>query len=219
MLDLIAHRVPDGWGEHVEERVSFGMRRLAIIDPDDGHQPVWSDDGQVGLIFNGEIYNHPGLRKELERRGHRFRTDHSDTETILRGYEEWSTDVVRHLVGMFAFAIWDRRRGELFLARDRLGIKPLYYVAAPGRFAFASEMKALFVDPAVERRADLDRVHQFVLYRVHDNDQGTFFDGVDRLLPGHWMTVGAEGIRRIERYWHPHVNPEFASDRPDESDA
>ena len=167
------------------------------------------------VALNGEIYNVHELRAELEGRGHVFR-GHSDTEVILRGYEQWGADVVDHLIGMFAFAISDRERRELFCARDRLGIKPLYYVDGPGGFAFASELKALFQDERVPRRPNLDVVRRFLLFRVHDDGEDTFFDGVRRLLPGHTMLVGPDGVVKTERYWSPPVNPEFTSRRSDD---
>ncbi|HEY5077363.1 MAG TPA: asparagine synthetase B, partial [Acidimicrobiia bacterium] len=200
MLRSIVHRGPDGQGTDVARHFSIGMRRLAIIDVATGDQPLYSDDRNLALVFNGEIYNHAELRRELERRGRRFVTDHSDTEVILRGFEEWGRNVVDHLTGMFAFAISDHERGELFLARDRLGIKPLYYVDGPGGFAFASELKALFQDARVPRRPATDALHRFLLFRVHDDGEDTFFDGVKRLLPAHTMLVRPDGIVKIERY-------------------
>jgi asparagine synthase (glutamine-hydrolysing) len=216
MLRSIVHRGPDGQGTEVGRHFSIGMRRLAIVDVATGDQPLYSDDRNLALVFNGEIYNAPELRRELIAKGRHFVTDHSDTEVILRGYEEWGTDVVDHLTGMFAFAISDAQRAELFIARDRLGIKPLYYVDAPGPFAFASELKALFQDPNVRRQPDLDVVRRFVLFRVHDDGEATFFDGIKRLLPGHTMLVRPDGIVKIERYWNPSVNPEFASTKTDD---
>jgi asparagine synthase (glutamine-hydrolysing) len=215
MLRSIVHRGPDGQGTEVGTHFSIGMRRLAIVDVATGDQPLYSDDRNLALVFNGEIYNARELRAELERKGRRFTTDHSDTEVILRGFEEWGPDVVLHLTGMFAFAISDARKGELFLARDRLGIKPLYYVDAPA-FTFASELKAIFQDSRIARRPDLDVVRRFVLYRVHDDGEHTFFEGVKRLLPGHTMIVRPDGIVKIERYWNPSVNPEFTSSRSDD---
>jgi asparagine synthase (glutamine-hydrolysing) len=216
MLRSIVHRGPDGQGTDVATHFSIGMRRLAIIDVATGDQPLYSDDRNLALVFNGEIYNHAELRRELERRGRRFVTDHSDTEVILRGFEEWGRNVVDHLTGMFAFAISDHERGELFLARDRLGIKPLYYVDGPGGFAFASELKALFQDARVPRRPATDALRRFLLFRVHDDGEDTFFDGVKRLLPAHTMLVRPDGIVKVERYWNPPVNPEFASSRSDD---
>ena len=216
MLRSIVHRGPDGQGTDVGTHFSIGMRRLAIIDVATGDQPLYSDDRNLALVFNGEIYNHAELRRELEQRGRRFVTDHSDTEVILRGFEEWGRNVVDHLTGMFAFAISDHERGELFLARDRLGIKPLYYVDGPAGFAFASELKALFQDARVPRRPAVDALRRFLLFRVHDDGEETFFDGVKRLLPAHTMLVRPDGIVKIERYWNPPVNPEFASSRSDD---
>jgi len=216
MLRSIVHRGPDGQGTDIGRYFSIGMRRLAIIDVATGDQPIYSDDGNLALVFNGEIYNHAELRRELVARGRRFVTDHSDSEVILRGYEEWGRAVVDHLVGMFAFAISDHERAELFLARDRLGIKPLYYVDGPEGFAFASELKALFQDPRVARRPDVDAVQRFLLFRLHDDREDTFFDGVKRLLPAHTMLVRPDGIVKMERYWNPPVNPEFASGRSDD---
>lgn len=200
----------------VNDHVAIGMRRLAIVDIQTGNQPLYSDDQQLALVFNGEIYNAPELRRELSELGHRFVTDHSDTEVILRGYEEWGADSVRHLTGMFAFALWDGRRKELFLARDRLGIKPLYYVAGDGVFLFASEIKAILQDEAQQRGVNERILYRFLMYRVHDATEDTFFAGIKRLLPGHTMTVRDGAVVRVERYWHPQVNPEFSSIRSDE---
>src|SRR5262245_24541292 len=216
MLRSIVHRGPDGQGTDTGPHFSIGMRRLAIIDVATGDQPLYSDDRNLALVFNGEIYNHAELRRELEARGRRFVTDHSDTEVILRGYEEWGHDVVDHLIGMFAFAVSDHERAELFLARDRLGIKPLYYVDGPNRFAFASELKALFQDGSVPRRPDVAALQRFLLFRLHDDGEDTFFEGVKRLLPAHTMLVRPDGVVKIERYWQPVVNPEFASTRSDD---
>ncbi|HEY8675799.1 MAG TPA: asparagine synthase (glutamine-hydrolyzing) [Candidatus Dormibacteraeota bacterium] len=216
MLDSMVHRGPDGFGIEVNEHFSMGMRRLAIVDIDGGNQPLYTDDHRLALICNGEIYNAGELRAELERMGHRFATDHSDTEVILRGYEEWGQDVVTHLTGMFAFALWDSTRGELFLARDRLGIKPLYYAQQGSRIIFASEIKAILQDPAVPRREDLAVLQRFLLFRVHDATEDTFFAGIKRLRPAHTMTVGPEGIRTIRRYWNPEVNLEFSGNRSDD---
>jgi len=216
MLRSIVHRGPDGQGTDIGTHFSIGMRRLAIIDVATGDQPLYSDDHNLALVFNGEIYNHAELRRELEQKGRRFVTHHSDSEVILRGFEEWGRNVVDHLTGMFAFAISDHERGELFLARDRLGIKPLYYVEGTNGFAFASELKALFQDTRVPRRPDADALRRFLLFRLHDDGEQTFFDGVKRLLPAHTMLVRPDGIVKIERYWNPPVNPEFASSRSDD---
>jgi asparagine synthase (glutamine-hydrolysing) len=216
MLDVIVHRGPDGAGMEVNDHVSIGMRRLAIVDIETGDQPLYSDDRSVALVFNGEIYNAPELRPELIRAGRRFTTDHSDTEVILRGYETWGRDVVRHLTGMFAFALWDGRRRELLLARDRLGIKPLYIADVGGRLHFASEIKALLQEPSLRPDPDLHVLHRFLMYRVHDATEDTFFANVKRLLPGHTLVLREDGSRSLERYWSPPVNLAFASSRQDQ---
>jgi asparagine synthase (glutamine-hydrolysing) len=216
MLRSIVHRGPDGQGTDVGAHFSIGMRRLAIIDVATGDQPLYSDDRNLALVFNGEIYNHEQLRRELQAKGRKFVTDHSDSEVILRGFEQWGPQVVDHLIGMFAFAISDHERGELFIARDRLGIKPLYYTEAGGRFVFASELKAIFQDARVPRRPNNDAVRRFILFRVHDDGEATFFEGVKRLLPAHTMVVRPDGIVKIEHYWNPAVNPEFASSKSDD---
>jgi len=154
MNQSLLHRGPDEGGTHFEPGVGFGHRRLSIIDLSTGQQPLFNEDGSVVVIFNGEIYNFQELVKELESCGHRFRT-HSDTEVIVHGWEEWGEECVKRFRGMFAFALWDRNRQSLFLARDRLGKKPLYYsLLADGNLIFASELKALLVHPRLKRELD-----------------------------------------------------------------
>src|SRR5450755_2820776 len=148
MCDVIAHRGPDDDGFYTDGPVGIGMRRLSIIDVAGGHQPISNETGTMWIVFNGEIYNHSDLRKDLEARGHRYKTN-SDTETIVHLYEEYGRDCVNHLRGMFAFAIWDREKRSLFVARDRLGIKPLYYRLTPESFLFGSEIKVILVHPSV----------------------------------------------------------------------
>src|SRR3989344_1274432 len=145
MGDALIHRGPDGCGTYIDEsrRVFLIHRRLSIIDIQGGGQPMWNEDGSICVVFNGEIYNHLELRKTLISKGHIFRSDHSDTEVLVHGYEEWRENLPFHLNGMFAFAIYDKNHERLFLARDRFGKKPLYYTVSNGSFAFASELKAL----------------------------------------------------------------------------
>ncbi len=200
----------------VGDDFSVGMRRLSIVDIEGGEQPMRSDRTGALIVFNGELYNSVELRAELENAGHRFVSDHSDTETVLRAYERWDSSCVTHLVGMFAFAIVDPRSRAMYLARDRLGIKPLYYHSAPGRFSFASELKALFQDRRVPRQPDMGVLYRFLLHRVHDAGEETFFAGVNRLLPGHFMTVSADGRSTKTKYWSPEVNPEFSSSLSDD---
>src|SRR5882762_5568647 len=139
----LVHRGPDDAGLHVEDGVGLAFRRLSIVDLATGHQPLANEDETLWIVYNGEIYNHAELRRELESLGHRYRT-RSDTETIVHAYEQWGAECLTRLRGMFAFAIWDRTRRRLFVARDRLGIKPLYYTRAGAAFVCASEIKALF---------------------------------------------------------------------------
>ena len=153
MADAIRHRGPDDEGFYISGQVGLGFRRLSIIDLSGGHQPLSNEDGTVWIIFNGEIYNYQGLSEELAARGHVFRTK-SDTEVIVHLYEEHGFDCVQKLRGMFAFAIWDAVNKTLFLARDRVGIKPLYYYCGNGFLSFGSEIKALLADPAVPREVN-----------------------------------------------------------------
>jgi asparagine synthase (glutamine-hydrolysing) len=217
MLNSIEHRGPDGEGMEVNEDFSIGMRRLAIIDPNGGWQPIYNRDGSVCIVFNGEIYNYEEIWKELKELGYEFKTDHSDTETILHGYEAWGEKVLDKLTGMFAFAIYDASKQELFVARDRLGIKPLYYHQNGSKVTFASEIKVLFQDTDIPRRPNLSVLYEFLMYRVHDSREETFFEGVKRLLPGHYMILDKNGIKKIERYWYPTYNTEFQSKKSDDA--
>jgi len=194
----IAHRGPDHAGAFVDGPVGLASQRLAIIDPEGGNQPIRSDDGTRAIVFNGEIYNHRELRRELEQQGVAFRT-RSDTEVILHAYGAHGARCVDRLEGMFAFAIWDTRRRTLLLARDRLGIKPLFYRRVGGRLLFASEIKALRAsrDPRPGPSSDGMAEYLFCGYPMLSR---TLFDGVLSLLPGHVLTASAEGVR-VERYW------------------
>ena len=213
MNDVQAHRGPDGEGIFLDDVVGLGHRRLTIIDTSSAaDQPMYSADGRYVLVFNGEIYNYRDLRSELEAAGHPFRTQ-SDTEVILVGYQHWGEKVLDRLLGMFSFALYDTVEKELFAARDRLGIKPFYYVESPF-FAFASEIKALMLVPGVTRALDAEVLARFLKFRVHDSDERTFFAGVKRLLPGHFLRV-RDGRATTSRYWQLDWNPGFASDRSD----
>ncbi len=219
MRDVMEHRGPDGAGLWVdaERRVGLAHRRLAIIDLSEaGAQPMASEDGLVQLVFNGEIYNHRALRAELEAEGHVFRSA-SDTEAILRGYLAWGDAVVERLAGMFAFAIWDARVGRLFLARDRIGIKPLYFSEAGGAFVFASEIKALLEDERVPRELDPVAAWHHLSFLVPPAPL-TSFKGVFKLPPGHLLTMQPGEAPRVERWWAPratlaeHVDPAVYAD-------
>src|SRR5437764_3801671 len=163
MADTIRHRGPDDEGFLVDGPVALGMRRLSIIDLAGGHQPIANEDGTAWIVFNGELYNFPELRPRLEAAGHRFRT-HSDTEVVLHAYEEWGVGALDRLNGMFAFAIWDGRRRALLLARDHVGIKPLYYGVQRGVFVFGSELKTLLRHPATVRSLDFAAFDQYLTY-------------------------------------------------------
>ena len=198
MKDAIVHRGPDGEGEYIEGGVALGHRRLSIIDVGGGGQPIANEDGKIQVVFNGEIYNYVELREELLKSGHQFQT-HSDTEVIVHAYEEWGVDCVSRFNGMFAFALWDARRREVFIARDHLGIKPLYYIELGKRLLFASEIKALLADPECPREVDLNSLGQlFTLRYVPSPD--TLFDRIKKLPPAHFMLVSDDRIR-IERFW------------------
>jgi asparagine synthase (glutamine-hydrolysing) len=212
MTEAIFHRGPDDDGFHIAAPVALGFRRLSIVDLAGGHQPMSNEDGTVWIVFNGEIYNHKDIRAELERCGHRYSTK-SDTETIVHAYEEYGADCVHHLRGMFAFAIWDARRKRLFCARDRLGIKPFYYTMHDGRFAFASEIKALFELPGIRARMNRPALPEFFALGYLANDQ-TMFEGIRKLQPGHRMSIALDGNEsgesrpRIEKYWDLDITPD-----------
>jgi asparagine synthase (glutamine-hydrolysing) len=198
MSTAIRHRGPDGEGQYVSGAIGLGHRRLSIIDIASGAQPITNEDDSLHIVFNGEIYNFIELREELEKQGHRFKT-RSDTEVIVHAYEEWGLDCVKHFNGMFAFAIWDENRQRLVLARDHLGIKPLYYTSAGKHFLFASEIKALLVHPDCPREVDLEALAQLFTLRYVPSPN-TLFRGIKKLPPGHWMTI-SNGDVRVQRYW------------------
>jgi asparagine synthase (glutamine-hydrolysing) len=200
MKSTLVHRGPDDHGSYVAEGVSLGHRRLSIVDLSDcGRQPLSNEDGTVWITFNGEIYNHPELRTRLEQRGHVFRS-RADTESIVHAYEEYGLDFVKHLTGMFALAIWDAPRRRLVLARDRLGLKPLYYALDGGRVRFASEIKALLVDPLVPRRVSRQGLFDLMGYEFVPAPE-TLFQGIRKLLPGCLLIVEGTGAVRLARYW------------------
>src|SRR5437899_3347355 len=199
MRDVLRHRGPDGEGLWTEAHVGLGFRRLAIIDVEGGAQPMPNEDGSVWVVFNGEIYNHAKLRPWLEARGHHYRT-RSDTETIVHLYEEEGERCVEKLQGMFAFAVWDRPRQRVLLARDRLGIKPLYYALTDRELVFASEIKAILASGAVPAALNTAIVPEFLANRYVAGSE-TFFRGVTKLLPGRTLTWSADEGVRERRYW------------------
>lgn len=199
MCDVIAHRGPDDDGFFTQGRIGLGMRRLSIVDLATGHQPIGNEDGSISIVFNGEIYNHSALRGRLISRGHRYRTQ-SDTETIVHLYEEYGKECVQHLRGMFAFAIWDAKQQSLFIARDRLGIKPLYYRLTPRNFLFGSEIKVLLTYPGVRPEFNRGALSEFLAFGYLSGEE-TFYRGVRKLMPGHMLEIDERGDLHIEQYW------------------
>ncbi len=198
MCDIIAHRGPDDEGFHRDCCIGLGMRRLAIIDVAGGHQPISNEDGSIWIVLNGEIYNYRELRANLEEQGHLFKTQ-SDTETIVHLYEEQGVGCVHALRGMFAFAIWDSRVRRLFLARDRLGIKPLFYAFDGKRLLFASEMKAILQDRNIDRCVDFSSLSEYLTY-LYVPAPKTIFHSVNKLPPAH-VLICENGQIKQERYW------------------
>ncbi|MEW2493207.1 asparagine synthase (glutamine-hydrolyzing) [Streptomyces nodosus] len=209
MCDALAHRGPDGEGFHTGDHVALGMRRLAVIDVVGGDQPVFNEDRSVVAVFNGEIYNYPELRRDLLSRGHTFRTG-GDSECLVHLYEEHGADLVRHLRGMFAFALWDATAGRLLLARDRVGKKPLYYRDTHGSLSFASELKALSAIAPDGREVDPVALHHYLTYQ-YVPAPWSILQGVRKLPPGSLLTW-QDGRSRIRRYWTLDFSPLAVTD-------
>lgn len=206
MCGAIRHRGPDEEGHHVGVGVALGMRRLSVIDPAGGSQPISNEDGTVHVVYNGEIYNHNALRAELQPR-HQLRS-RTDTEVLVHLYEDDGPRLVHRLRGMFAFAIWDDKIQRLTLARDRLGIKPLYYWLTPDGIAFASELKAFLALEQFPRELDIDAIHEY-LALGYVPDPACIFRGVRKLAPGEVLTWDARSGVDLQTYWSP-VRPEVA---------
>lgn len=199
MSNCLTHRGPDQQGSYTDAMISLGHRRLSIIDLSElGRQPIFNEDGTVAVVFNGEIYNFADLRTELESRGHVFR-GHSDSETIVHAYEEYGSDCARHFQGMFAFAVWDAAKGELFIARDRIGIKPLYYSVVDQQLIFASEIKALLACPKVERKLNRQALYHYLGHEFVPGPM-TMFEGIHKLPAGHLLRW-KNGALQIESWW------------------
>jgi len=203
MSAQIVHRGPDDDGSYVDGNVGLAIRRLSIIDVKSGHQPISNEDQNLWIVYNGEIYNHGQLREELESRGHHYQTK-SDTETVLHLYEEYGPECVQRLRGMFAFAIWNRRARRLFIARDRLGIKPLYYRFEGSTFLFGSEIKAILKHPGVKPEFNRSVLAEYLAFGYVAGPE-TMFSGIYKLLPGHTLEIGERGEMKISRYWD--LNP------------
>jgi asparagine synthase (glutamine-hydrolysing) len=206
MCGAMVHRGPDDEGIYLGDGVAIGMRRLSIIDLDNGRQPLSNEDGTVWIVFNGEIYNYRHLRRQLESRGHHLRTA-SDTETIVHLYEDYGPRCVDHLRGMFAFAIWDARRRQVLLARDRLGIKPLYYAERDGELLFASELKPLLQLPDVDRTLSWEAVGHLFSFLATPPHQ-SIVRGIAKLEPARIAVAGPGRPVRVERYWDVHFDPD-----------
>ena len=198
MMSVIRHRGPDGDGEWVDHEVGLGHRRLSIIDVGGGAQPIGNEDDSLQVVFNGEIYNFVELRDQLAKCGHQFKT-RSDTEVIVHAYEQWGKDCVKKFNGMFAFALWDQKKREVFVARDHLGIKPFYYLRIGDTLLFASEIKALLEHPDCPRAVDIEALAELFTFRYVPSPK-TLFQRIMKLPPAHAMTVSAAGCT-IERFW------------------
>ncbi len=214
MNDLIRHRGPDDSGvfQDPQADVWLAMQRLSIIDLASGHQPLSNEDGTIWIVFNGEIYNAPELRLRLEEQGHRFATKNADTEVLVHLYEEKGPNLVHDLNGMFALVIYDKRRGQLFAARDRLGIKPLYYYQQGGRFAFASELKSLLTLPFIDRQIDLQSLFHYLTLMYIPGEQ-SIIKGIRRLPPGHSLVYDLKTQQlTLQEYWQLGFNLEHHSE-------
>ena len=200
MADLITHRGPDDSGYFVDKDVSMGFRRLSIIDLDSGKQPIYNENNNLVLTFNGEIYNYKELRDQLMSSGHNFYTQ-TDSEVLIHGFEEWGKDLVKKLRGMFAFAIWDRKNKVLFLARDPFGIKPLYWTRVQNNFVYASEIKSILVFPEFKKVFNYRTLDNYLSFQYAVPPE-TFFEGVYCLMPGHTLTYKSGDVE-VERYFDP----------------
>jgi len=209
MTATLGHRGPDDEGLYLDGHTGLGHRRLSIIDLETGRQPIPNEDQTIWIVYNGEIYNSPELRIDLKKAGHVFGT-RSDTEVIIHAYEQYGRDCVNRLNGMFAFALWDSNRRRLFMARDRVGIKPLYYAEVNGALIFGSELKAILAHPSVERRIDLIALNQYLTFEYVPTPR-TIFQGISKLPPGHTLTL-EKGRTTIDKYWAPSLERSEAGD-------
>jgi asparagine synthase (glutamine-hydrolysing) len=206
MTNVIHHRGPNDFGFWTDNRIGLGFRRLSIIDIQEGHQPLTNEDESVWIIFNGEIYNYKSLRGMLIDRGHQFRT-HSDTEVIVHLYEEYGEECVKHLRGMFGFVIWDKKKKQLFGARDHFGIKPFYYHMNDRQFLFGSEIKSLLAAEGMNRLIHTDSLLNYLTFQ-YVPEPNTMFHGIQKLPPAHYVKVTYDGDVSIHKYWDPMFEPE-----------
>lgn len=208
MMDTIAHRGPDDEGTYIDDEVSLGFRRLSIIGLEDGHQPIYNEDKSIVLVFNGEIYNYQGIKEDLLEKGHEF-TTHTDSEVLVHGYEEYGTDLLNKLRGMFGFVIWDTNKKRLFGVRDFFGIKPLYYGKMGDSFLFGSEIKSFLPHPDFKKELNLQALESYLSFQYSPMEE-TFFKGVFRLPPAHYF-IYEQGTLEIKRYWEPKFEAEEGS--------
>ena len=190
MMEKIHHRGPDGGGSFIDNDVALGFRRLSIIDLDHGSQPMTNETGDLIITFNGEIYNYREIRVELEKKGHVF-ANNADTECLVHGYEEYGTDLLSHLRGMFAFVIWDKQKKEMFGARDFFGIKPFYYAILQGNLVYGSEIKSIIEHPLYEKKVNTQALEQYLTFQYSVLEE-TFFKDVYKLMPGHFFIIWLE---------------------------
>lgn len=216
MVGEIIHRGPDDDGVLVKGHTAIGMRRLSIIDIAHGHQPVTTQDGTLSIVFNGEIYNYLDVKRELESLGRTFKTN-SDTETILLGFQTWGPDILSRLRGMFAFAIYDHRDESLFIARDRMGIKPLYYARVNGQLVFGSEIKSLLFHPDIEREVNPAAIDDYLSLRYVPGAH-TLFAGIEKFPPAHFM-LWKNGSGDFKRYWTPNAQGQWSGSHADAQEA
>ena len=204
MMKVMEHRGPDGGDTYASDGALLGFRRLSIIDLDTGMQPMVNEDGSMALVFNGEIYNYQTLRKVLKQKGHEFRNS-SDSEVILHGYEEYQKELLGKLRGMFGFAVWDDKKKSLFAARDYFGIKPFYYAVVENTLVFASEIKCILEYPGYQKKVNEEALEQYLSFQYSALPE-TFFKGIYKLLPGHYLTFENQELK-VGRYFEPTLDP------------
>src|SRR6478672_5196335 len=210
MSDAIRHRGPDDEGFFIEGNVGLGFRRLSIIDLVTGHQPLANEDETIWIVFNGEIYNYQEIQEDLIRRGHIFKTK-SDTETIVHLYEQYGTDCLQYLRGMFGFAIWDGRKRRLFCARDRFGIKPFYYYSDNEKFVFGSEIKTILKAGNIDRTLSYDALDSYMAYGYITSDL-SIYKNIKKLQPAHYLLFSLDDKPSVDirRYWEIQFEPNYS---------